>query len=383
MTDTGQPRPARRFVTVLPDLWARSPVTATTAAPHVRSRLNADRLLLCFVYASVPAWLVGDYNLGYQLLRALAHSDGGVLLGWQGAVHEALGFAADPGSVIDCVVLGLLYHAPLFVVAVATTMLWEAWFASRRGRRVDRGWLMSAWLFALLLPPTVTPGLAVLAVSFGVVFGAHIFGGTGKYLLSPALLGVLFLQFSYPGLAQTVLPVEGFAGATSWAELARPDPASAAAVPGFAALLLGRELGAIGPVSALACFLGTAYLVVAGAGSWRMPAGALAGLFVGAGIMNLFGGDDAAWQIPWYIHLVAGNFAFGVAFLASDPSVVPLTRPGRWAYGVLIGLLTVVIRVADPAHPEGSLYAILLAGLTVPLLDYLVVRRHRLRVPAG
>jgi Na+-transporting NADH:ubiquinone oxidoreductase subunit B len=244
-------------------------------------------------------------------------------------------------------------------------------------RAVDPGWLMTSWLFVLLLPPAVSPLLAVLAVSFGVVFGAHIFGGTGKYLLSPALLGVLFLHFSYPEFVQADLPVSGFSGATGWVEVARQGVAVAADAPGFAALLLGRELGAIGTGSALACMAGAAYLVFAGVVSWRTLAGAFVGLFVAAGIANLFTGDDPAWGIPWYTHLVVGNFAFGVAFLATDPSVGPLTRPARWAYGALIGLLTLIIRVVDPNHPEGSLYAILLAGLTVPLLDYLVVRRHR------
>ncbi len=367
----------RRAAAVLAELGARLAVAtgpATESAPHVRRTLNVDRLLFCFVLASVPAWLVGVWNLGYQLTQALVHTQGGALSGWQGAVYAGMGMAFNDASPLSCVVLGLLYYLPLLFVVLLATIFWEVLFASRRGRGVDPGWLMTAWLFVLLLPPSTSLLLAVVAVSFGVVFGAHIFGGTGKYLVSPALLGVLFLDFSYPGFAQAVLPISGYAGTSTWSLVAL------ATEPGadFVALLLGRELGAVGTGSALACMAGAAYLVYAGAASWRTLAGALMGLFVGAGILNLFAGEDLAWGISWHWHLVLGNFAFGVAFLATDPSAGALTRPARWSHGALIGLLTVVIRVVDPSHPEGSLYAILLAGLAVPLLDYLVVRRYRL-----
>ena len=347
--------------------------------PYLRAAVSTERLLLSFVFASIPVWLVGLWNLGYQALQVLATTEGAALSGWQGTFYDAMFAAPDSTasvSVIACFVLGLLYHLPLLVVALVVTALWELLFARVRGRGIDPAWLMTAWLFVLLLPPAVSPLLAAVAVSFGAVLGAHIFGGTGRYLLSPALLGVLFLHFSYPGFVQAALPVTGFSGTTTWATVATEGVASTV---GLGTVFLGRELGAMATGSALACLAGAIYLAYVGAASWRTLAGALGGLVLGATLVNLFAGDDPAWGIPWYWHLALGNFSFAVAFLATDPSVGPLTRPARWGYGALIGLLTIVIRVVDPAHPEGTLYAIVLAGLTVPLLDYLVVRRYRMR----
>jgi len=383
-------RSSRRPVAqVLPELGTRLNMAlmaghgpAAERAPYVRRAANVDSLLLCFVLASVPAWLVGLWNLGYLTLHVLAHNEGAAMLGWQGALFSNLahefpqGFAPQNAGTLACLVLGLLYQLPLLITVLLVTLAWEVLFASRRGRRIDAAWMMTPWLFVLLLPAAVSPLLAGVAVSFGVVLGSHIFGGTGRYLVSPALLGILFLHFSYPGFEQAALPLIEFSGATTWSLVATQGANSGL---GFAAALLGKELGAIGTGSALACIVGAAYLVYAGAASGRVLAGAVLGLLIGASLAGLFAGADPAWGVAWYWHLVVGNFAFGVAFLATDPSVGPLTRPARWGYGALIGLLTVVIRVVDPSHPEGSLYAILLAGLTVPLLDYVVVRRYRRR----
>ncbi|NIP15964.1 MAG: hypothetical protein GWM88_15040 [Pseudomonadales bacterium] len=336
---------------------------APVSAPFLRQALDTPGLLACFVVATLPAWAIGVWNTGQRLMADGSGSETG---SWQVGMLAALGIDADPKAVLACLVLGLLHFVPLLLAVLATSAFWALVFARKRQKVVDPGWLVSAWLLVLLVPPSTTPLLAVLATSFGVVLGSHIFGGTGKYLVSPALLGVLFLHFSYPGLLQDASEADG------WVLLA----AGGDDVIGF---FLGREAGGVATGSALACAVGAAYLVRMGAASWRTIAGAILGVAAAAAAVNLTAGDDPAWRVPWYAHLTVGYLAFGVAFLATDPSAAPLTRPARWAHGLLIGALTVVIRVLDPMHPEGSLYALLLAGLSVPLLDYLVVRRHRVR----
>ena len=234
---------------------------------------------------------------------------------------------------------------------------------------------MTAWLFVLLLPPATPLPLAAVAVSFAAIVGAHIFGGTGRYLVSPALLGVLFLHFSYPGFVAAALPLPDVDLATSWSVAATEGPGALS----LTGTLLGAELGAVGSTSALACLLGFAYLIRVGAASLRTVLGAFTGLLLTATLMQLVGGDDPAWQLPWYWHLALGNFAFAIVFIATDPTCTPLTVGGRWLHGLLIGVLTVLLRVVDPTHPEGTLFAVLLAGLAVPLLDHLVLRATILR----
>ena len=302
---------SRRAVTqVFAELRTRVSMALMTAsgpaagrAPYVRRAANVDSLLLCFVLASMPAWLVGLWNLGYQILEALTHNEGAAMLGWQGTLFSGLAhefpqvFASENAGTLACFVLGLLYQLPLLITVLLVTLAWEVLFAHRRGRRIDAAWMMTPWLFVLLLPAAVSPLLAAVAVSFGVVLGAQIFGGTGRYLVSPALLGALFLHFSYPGFEQDVLPVVEFSGVTTWSLVAAEGVDSGV---GFAAALLGKELGSIGTGSALACIVGAVYLVYAGAASGRVLAGAVLGLLIGASVAGWFAGADPAWGVGWY-----------------------------------------------------------------------------------
>jgi Na+-transporting NADH:ubiquinone oxidoreductase subunit B len=342
------------------------------SAPFVRGTFDVAVLMRCFIIATVPAWLVGTWNAGHQTLNVLSSVPGSVLSGWQANLFGAWFNQASAESWTDCLVAGLVYHVPLFVVAALTVAAWDQTFARLRDRPTDPGWLMTAWLFALLLPAGTPQTVAALGISFGVIFGAHVFGGTGRYLISPALLGVLFVDFGYPAVSDYVVPVVGASVATGWAQLA-DDPARET----FTAFLLGIDPGAVGTASALACAIGAIWLVTVGAASWRLFAGAAIGLLFATTIANLAASEDPVAALPWFWHIVAGNFAFAISFIATDPSSAPLTRAARWGYGFFIGVFTIVLRVLDPAHPEGSLYAILLASLCVPLLDYLVVRRYR------
>lgn len=342
-------------------------------APLLRSRWSSNRIFACFIVASIPTAAVGIWNLGTQILQHTSADNLGALLGWRGTWLAAAGLDLNPEAWLTATLLGLSYLLPLVLIALAVAYCWEIIFAQRGLRTPDHGWIMTAWLFALMLQPGVPLWMAALGLSFGVVVGAHIFGGTGKYLVSPALLGVLFLHFSYPGYAQTALPVDGFTTASSWSEVAN---AGVLPLEQLFAYGIGAEHGALATGSTLACLLGALYLVFTGAVSWRVLVGGVAGLAITAVACSWLIADNSAAALPWYAHLVLGNFAFALVFVATDPSSGPLTRTSRWIYGGAIGAFAVGIRVLDPSHPEGALFAILLAALSVPLLDYLAIRRY-------
>ncbi len=339
-------------------------------AVHLHSPLRTEQLLGLFVIASLPATAVGIWNLGYQIL--VISIAGGENLNSAGLwLPGVLGIPADPMSISACVLTGLVYFAPLLMVAMGTTLFWATIFARVRNISRDPGWLMTSWLFVLLVPPSVPLIYIAIGLSFGVIVGAHIFGGTGRYLVSPALLSVLFLLLGYPEFAESMLPLQGSGVTSSWAEVSTTGFTEKSA----SAYLWGREIGAIGTSSVAAIMAGCAFLIFAGAVSWRIVAGGFAGLVLMALLLNL-SGDNTAAQLPWYWHIAVGNFCFILVFLATDPSAIPLTRPARWTYGVMFGALTIVIRILDPNHPEASLTALLLAALSMPLMDFLVVKKH-------
>jgi Na+-transporting NADH:ubiquinone oxidoreductase subunit B len=208
-------------------------------------------------------------------------------------------------------------------------------------------------------------------MSFGAIVGQHIFGGSGRYIVSPALLGVLFVHFSYPTFSQLALPFDS-AFKPDWHQVVASGIGQEAWLPH----LLGTAPGAIASGSALACVAGAVALVAARVASWRVIAGGVIGLFAASLIVGWSASGPVA-DLPWYWHLVLGNFAFALVFIATDPSAAPVTRPARWLFGGAIGMLTVLIRTLDPAHPEGTLFAVLLAALALPLMDHLALSRHR------
>jgi Na+-transporting NADH:ubiquinone oxidoreductase subunit B len=342
----------------------------------LRSPWSADRIFATFLVASLPAAVVGNGHLGAALLQRLHPDLGLATLGWRGSMFDALGVNPQHATWSAELLMGASYFLPLLVVALAVAWGWQVVFRRSRGQSRDLGWVSNAWLFVLLLPTNVSPLYAGLAMSFGMLVGVHIFGGTGRYLVSPALLGALFLHFSYPGLTQSALPAPFADAGSSWMQLMANPNADAGVLWAYA---LGQELGAFGTGSALACALGAAYLVYAGSVSWRTIAGGVAGVLVVATLSAWMTADNAAATLPWYAHFAVGNLAFVLAFIATDPSMAPLTRSGRWLYGAVLGALTIIMRVLDPHHPESALFAALLAALSVPLLDYLVLRRYSAR----
>ena len=380
----GKKRSWPRVLEELLDPLFGSSVHATTAAPHLRRRTSVGRVLFYFVLASTPVLLVGLWNFGAQTLQAMPLNKLSNLPGWQWHLFTALGFDATAEGVIGPFLLGLAYFAPLLIMVLAAGVFWEVLFATMRRRHIDPGWLMACWLYALLLPPMLPLGLVVLGVSFGLVFGKHIFGGTGRYIVSPALLGVLFLQFSYPDYftaAANFIPESALAASTTWHTVIT-EGLTGATVTGLSwgQVFLGVEIGAVGTDSSLLCLAGAAALIYKGAASARTVLGAFIGLTVAAILVNTLSAEQAFWQLPWYWHMALGNFAFGVAFIATDPTPAPMTAEGRYLHGILIGVLTVLIRTYNPMHPEGTLYAILLAALATPVIDHFVIR---IRVARG
>lgn len=364
------------------DRFLYSSPARTTAAPHIRDANNVQRLMNNFVVASIPAWLIGVWNLGEQTTFAMQQVGMEALEGWRGTLVAILGVPYDPLSIGACMVIGLLYFVPTLLTALVTGALWEALFAQKRSRPVDEGLLSVAWLYSLILPATAPLYQVALGMSFAMVVGKAIFGGTGRYLVSPALLGVAFLVFSYPDLLfgeGAWIPVPGYDEPTT-IELAIEEggvPALLSVGYDWTLLFIGNQPGSVGITSAFGCLLGAIYLAITGTASWRIMAGSFVGLVGTVLFMNTVGPpDDPMFAVPWTWHLVIGGWAYGTVFLATDPVAAATTHPGRWGFGILVGVLTVIVRITNPSYYQGVIFAILLASIFSPLFDYIVVERN-------
>jgi Na+-transporting NADH:ubiquinone oxidoreductase subunit B len=349
---------------------------------HVRDGTNVQNLLGSFVVASLPCWLIGTWNLGEQTNFALAQFGIDGATGWRGAFLDAFGVGYDSLDVVACFIHGLLYFVPMFVVALATGAVCEALFARLRRRPLDDGLLSIAWLYTLILPATTPPLQVALGMAFGIVVGKGIFGGMGRYLVNPSILGVAFLVFSYSSFIYgpgAWIPVPGYDEPTT-IELAVEEggvPALQSVGYEWWQLFLGNQPGPIGITSILGCLLGAVYLIWVGTASGRIMLGSLAGLIATVWLLNTFGpADDPMYAVPWTWHAVIGGWAFGTVFLATDPVAAATTNPGRWGFGVIVGVLTVIVRVTNPAYYEGVIFAILLATVFSPLIDHVVVERN-------
>jgi Na+-transporting NADH:ubiquinone oxidoreductase subunit B len=354
-----------------------APMGLTTRPPHVRSALNLRAAMHCVLVAAIPSTAMALYNTGYQ--ASLAVSLGaGATPGWRGRVLEALSAGFAPGDPWSCVLHGALYFVPLLVAAFLAAGAVEKLFAVLRGREPDHVALpVIALLFTLCLPPSLPLWKAAVGCAAGVAFGKEIFGGVGRNFVNPALAGLALLYFIYPGsvTGDVWTAVDGYSGATP---LAAAEEGGIRGVEraGFSwsEAWLGRIPGAMGATSALASLVGLAVLLYTGVASWRIVAGGVLGLAIGVFLVQTLGVSAPVAGLPWHWHLVTGGFAFGLVFLATDPVTAAATNPGRWVYGALIGVLVAVIRVANPAHREGVLLAVLLGNVTAPLIDQLVAR---------
>jgi len=373
---------AYRGVFQLLDRFFYSSPNATINAPHVRDANNVQRLMNNFVIASIPCLLIGLWNLGEQTHFAMAQIGMTEAPGWRGAIMTAFGLGYDPQDVAACFFHGFLYFLPIFIVALLTGAFWESLFAQQRRRPVDEGVLVFAWLFALVMPATAPLYQVVLGMSFGIVVGKGIYGGMGRYLVSPVVLGFAFLMFSFPDLffsEGTWIPVPGYDEPTT-IELAIEEGGVAAlqAVDyHWWRLFIGNQSGPIGITSILGCLLGAVFLILSGTASWRIMLGSLIGMIAAVLLLNVFGPEDnPMFHAPWYWHLVIGGWAFATVFLATDPVAAATTNPGRWGFGILVGMLTIIVRVTNPSLFQGGVFALLLASIFSPLFDYYVVERN-------
>jgi len=368
-------------------LWSSNAVARS--APHIRAADNVQRLWNYFVIASLPAWLIGLWSLGRQTNMAIADFQIEEVAGWRGWLLTQSGIGFDAGSVGACLVHGLLYFIPIFAMALAVGAFWESLFARLRKKPADEGLLAIAWLLALMMPATVPMYQVALGMTFGIVVGKLIYGGSGRYLLSPALLGMAFLVFSYPSLLLgegAWVPVVGYDQPTVL-ELITDEGGLgvvAAVDYNYWQLFIGDKPGAVGAVSTLGAFLGAIFLILMGVISWRLILGTAIGFIGVALISNAVAPDHYLFSIPWYWHMVLGGYAFGAVFIATDPVAGPMTNPGRWGFGILVGSLTMVIRLFNPSYYEGVMFAILLASIFSPLIDFVVtelnIRRRKMRL---
>ena len=360
-------------------LWSTD--TVTRLGPHIRDTNNVQRVWNTFVLASLPAWLIGTWSLGHQVNLANLALGIEEVAGWRAALLVQLGLGFDVSSWLDCFMHGLLFFVPTFLTALITGAICEALFTQFRQRAADEGLLYIAWFLALLMPPTTPLYQVVLAMTFGIVVGKLIYGGSGRYLVNPALLGVGFLIFSYPNLLfgeGAWVPVAGWDNPTVLELVA--EEGGLAVVSSVAydwqQLFIGDKPGTIGTVSPLGALIGGLILIWSGVASWRIMAGSLIGLITTTLLFNALIPANPLFSIPWHWQLVLGAYVFGTVFLATDPVTSPMTDAGRWGFGLIVGVLTVLVRVSNPSYYEGIMFAILLACMFSPLIDFVVTERN-------
>ncbi len=360
-----------------------SPSRVTVAGSHVRDGVDLKRVMITVWFAAFPAMFYGMYNVGFQATTAMANMGLTTTGDWH-AFWIELFSSYNPNSVWDCFWFGAVHYLPIYAVVFIVGGFWEVLFATIRRHEINEGFFVTSILFSLIVPPDIPLWQAALGISFGVVVGKEVFGGTGKNFLNPALVGRAFLFFAYaPQISGDAVwtAVDGFSGATSLSQLAAGGLPVMSAATGqeltWMDSFIGREQGSIGETSTLAIMLGGALLLITRIASWRIMLGMFLGMVAFSTLLNMVGSDtNPFFATPWYWHLVLGGFAFGMVFMATDPVSASMTNTGKWVYGALIGVMTVMIRVLNPAYPEGVMLAILFGNLFAPLIDYVVVRAN-------
>jgi Na+-transporting NADH:ubiquinone oxidoreductase subunit B len=359
-----------------------SPPDVARHAPHARDAIDLKRVMGLVVIGVIPCVLVAMWNTGAQANLAIQQLALETPSGWRESMMSVIGIGFDPGSVGSAMFHGLLYFLPVYAVTILAGGFWEILFAGIRNHEVNEGFLVTSILYALILPATTPLWQVALGISFGVVIGKEVFGGTGKNFMNPALVGRAFLYFAYPvemsGDSVWVPPPDVVTGATPLAITAEVGvPGLQASGVSWMDAFLGPIQGSLGETSTLACLIGGAFIVYTGVASWRIILAVFLGMVGTAWMFNLIGSDtNPMFAMPWYWHLVLGGFAFGMVFMATDPVSACNTNPGRWIFGLLIGFLTVVIRVVNLAFPEGIMLAILFANIFAPTIDYFVMQRN-------
>ncbi|GAB1265332.1 NADH:ubiquinone reductase (Na(+)-transporting) subunit B [Aurantivibrio infirmus] len=354
-----------------------SEVTKTTA--HVRDGIDLKRIMITVWACTFPAMIFGMYNLGWQANSIMAAQGIAEVADWHGPIISLLA-GYDPNSIWDCLWHGAVYFLPIYMTVFIVGGAWEVLFAMVRGHEVNEGFFVTSILFALICPPNVPLWQAALGISFGIVIGKEVFGGTGKNFLNPALTGRAFLFFAYaPNMSGDAVwtSVDGYTGATALSVAAQSGIEELQNQFTWMDAFLGHIPGSIGETSTLAILLGGAVMLVMGIASLRIVTGVIIGMVATALLFNFIGSDtNPMFALTPQWHFVLGGFAFGLIFMATDPVSASMTNAGKWWFGGFIGVMVVLIRVVNPAYPEGMMLAILFANLFAPLIDHIVVQAN-------
>ena len=337
------------------------PDKVTFKGSHIRDSIDMKRTMMVVIIALIPALLFGCYNTGLQHFRST---------GMEPALLQAAWY-------------GFLRILPLIIVSYVVGLGIEFIAAQIRGHEINEGYLVTGLLIPLIMPVDVPLWMLALAVAFSVILGKEVFGGTGMNIFNPALLARAFLFFSYPGwmtgdmvwtdgLLAGKNIVDGFSGATP---LALSAAGEISRLPSFMEMFIGTIPGSIGETSTLAILIGAAILIITGVGSWKIMLGVFGGGLSMGLLLNALS-TNSYMELPFYYHFVMGGFAFGAVFMATDPVSGSQTEKGKWIYGFLIGVFSVILRVLNPAYPEGVMLAILLMNVFAPLIDYYVVQSN-------
>jgi Na+-transporting NADH:ubiquinone oxidoreductase subunit B len=354
-------------------------VASTTS--HVRDGVDLKRIMITVWMCTFPAMFFGMWNIGFQANSYLAGNpealmgDGGLRTLFISALA-----GNDPSSIFDNFIYGMAYFVPVYAVTFIVGGFWEVLFATVRRHEVNEGFFVTSILFALICPPTLPLWQVALGITFGIVIGKEVFGGTGKNFLNPALTGRAFLYFAYPAQISgdaVWTAVDGFSGATSLSWAASGGVEALESQIGWMSAFMGSIQGSMGETSTLAVLIGGAILLVMRIASYRIVGGVLIGMIGLSLFLNAVGSEtNQMFAVPPHWHLVIGGFAFGMMFMATDPVSSAMTNTGRWCFGILVGVMTVLIRVINPAFPEGIMLAILFANLFAPLMDHYVVQAN-------
>ena len=351
-----------------------TPASATAGASHVRDGLNLKRVMITVWLCAFLPVFVGSYFIGLNANEAMQTLGMTSVDNWRGIFLNGI-VSFDPNSVWDCLIHGLAYFIPLYIVVFVAGIAFEIWFASKRGHEVNEGYFVTSILFTLSLPPSIPLWMAAVGVIFGVVIAKEVFGGTGKNFLNPALTGRAFLYFAYPAQMSgdaVWVAVDGWTQATPLGNAALGMDYGVDWISAF----IGSMPGSVGETSTLAILIAGLALCLSRIASWRVMAGVFLGMVLTSSLLNILPSTNPMFAMPFYWHLVLGGFAFGAVFMATDPVSAAMTNNGRWFYGILIGFMCVLIRVVNPAFPEGMMLAILFGNLFAPLLDHFVMQSN-------
>lgn len=333
------------------------PDTTTRRGAHIRDANDMKRTMIMVVVALMPALFFGFYNTGLQHFAMLGQT----------------------ASWWDCTWFGFLRVLPIIVVSYVVGLGIEFAFAQARGHEVNEGFLVTGLLIPMIMPVDIPLWMVALGTAFAVIFGKEVFGGTGMNVFNPALLARAFIFFAYTpsisgetvwyaGLSRGAIPVDGFSGATALEQLGSTGTMAYSPMDAF----LGFIPGSIGETSTLAILIGAAILLYTGVASWR----SMLSVFAGGLLMGWLFQALGVTAYPAWWHLIVGGFAFGAVFMATDPVTSSQTNMGKYIVGLMTGALAVLIRVVNPAYPEGMMLSILFMNALAPLVDYYVVERN-------